>query len=461
MRRIVLPALIACSLLTTSCDAAKKVLSNPVVDALIKAVGPLVDLADPNLGAALDKAASVTQVLAAMQATMGTNAIGLQLPDTVQSITVQGGTFGLLSTTTYGLGSVTPASEWGEVATLINDLFSPAHASAAWYDTLPMIYDSGNQGGSTTTPTPAPTITPTAEPTTAPTTAPLGPDGLPVTVDLRQSAPSGYQLGAIRDQGQRGTCVIFSACELLDYYYPGRVHSPEFLDWLYHLDVKSKIHASSLWTDDGTYPHELVPLLTPQGNPNPDSSLPYIPAGQGVPEESVAPYEDPIPVNPPTAAPSQVAPGWLGSGLAGELTSPGGVSLGTDLLQFYLLKDDLPSLKQALSDGNPIMVAVPCYEPAWDPTVLAQNNNIIADYHGQTDQTGYHSILLVGYQVDTSQPGGGLFLIRNHWGTSWGDAGYAWLPFDTVLQYGEEPYIAKPVSGSNQTTFTASEPPAS
>lgn len=468
--RLILAALIASSALTTSCDAAKKVLTNPLVTDLLKVVGPLVSLADPNLGAALNKTATVAEVLAAMQSTIGPQALTLNLANPLDQVTVQGGTFGVLSTQSYGLGSSTPVAIWTDLQTLINDLFAPGRTGQPWYDTVPMIYQGGSGGG--TNPTPAPTVGPTMTPTTgssptpnpaptpAQTQAPNGADGLPASYDLRQTPASGDLLGAIRDQGSRGTCVLFSICELLDYYYPGRVHSPEFLDWLYNLDIKSKIKQATLWQDTGTYPGKAITLLTPQGNPNPDQTLPYVPPSQGVPLESVAPYQDPLPSESTTASPGQVAPDWLGNSLAGELSSANGESLPTDLLQFYLLEDNLSSLKQAISDGNPVMIIVPCHEPDWDGTALAQSNDVIADYQGQTDSTGYHSILLVGYKDDPTQPGGGLFLIRNHWGSSWGDNGYAWMTFNTIVNYGASPYIAKPVSGSNQTTFTENEPPA-
>lgn len=55
---------------------------------------------------------------------------------------------------------------------------------------------------------------------------------------------------------------------------------------------------------------------------------------------------------------------------------------------------------------------------------------------------GGHAIVAVGYddqmKIKNSNPGGtqttGAFLIRNSWGTGWGDAGYGWLPYDYVTK---------------------------
>lgn len=55
---------------------------------------------------------------------------------------------------------------------------------------------------------------------------------------------------------------------------------------------------------------------------------------------------------------------------------------------------------------------------------------------------GGHAIVAVGYdnqmKIKNNNPGGtqttGAFLIRNSWGTGWGDAGYGWLPYDYVTK---------------------------
>jgi C1A family cysteine protease len=55
---------------------------------------------------------------------------------------------------------------------------------------------------------------------------------------------------------------------------------------------------------------------------------------------------------------------------------------------------------------------------------------------------GGHAIDIAGYddklKIQNAAPGGaattGAFLIRNSWGTSWGQGGYGWLPYEYVLQ---------------------------
>lgn len=56
---------------------------------------------------------------------------------------------------------------------------------------------------------------------------------------------------------------------------------------------------------------------------------------------------------------------------------------------------------------------------------------------------------LVGYQNDNSVPGGGYFILRNSWGTSWGydcpyGAGNGTIPYKYIEEYCWEAWTAKP-----------------
>jgi hypothetical protein len=61
---------------------------------------------------------------------------------------------------------------------------------------------------------------------------------------------------------------------------------------------------------------------------------------------------------------------------------------------------------------------------------------------GQRERTfGRHAVLLVGYQDDRAKPGQGAFIIRNSWGGSWETGGYAWLPYAYVNDLAQEAWI--------------------
>lgn len=49
-----------------------------------------------------------------------------------------------------------------------------------------------------------------------------------------------------------------------------------------------------------------------------------------------------------------------------------------------------------------------------------------------------HSVVIVGYKKLSSYPGGGFFIIRNSWGTDYGDKGYGFLSFEYVKNFAND-----------------------
>ena len=45
---------------------------------------------------------------------------------------------------------------------------------------------------------------------------------------------------------------------------------------------------------------------------------------------------------------------------------------------------------------------------------------------------GGHAVFCVGYQTDSAVAGGGALIVKNSWGTGWGDGGYFYLPYAFV-----------------------------
>jgi hypothetical protein len=468
-------AVSACSFqqISETVSAGAKFLNDPVIQGILdKVVLPLLPLDSKQLKPLLDKTFTSAKIVELFRSTMGTDILDLPRANVLKQVGLEGtAAFGILTTTNKGLGDVGPGATLERLIKLILSLFDLKAKDSAVEPTqaLPQIY--ANSGGGlvgssptpaptakpTSTPTATPTAAPTATPTAAPTSAPAGPVG---QVDLRAKFPK------VRDQGPRGTCNLHVMAALLDYYYPERgSHSPEFLDWLYNLNFRSRVSDERLnvWNvDEGTYTYVLIAMLSPQGNPFPTDDLPYIPPGQGAALESETPYNADLQSSRPDESPEAVAPRRLGTGLADKMKT--GVALRTDVLQMYELKLDVATLKGALAEGNPVGIAYPCRDQDWQRSYLRSHSYNIGELpDGTSKQTarniGYHAVTLAGYREDGSAPGGGRFLVRNSWGDDWGDSGYAWISYAMTTKFAHSPVIGKRVDGSNITTFSSKLPP--
>ncbi len=96
----------------------------------------------------------------------------------------------------------------------------------------------------------------------------------------------------------------------------------------------------------------------------------------------------------------------------------------------------LQKIKEHLVNGLPLIFGFTCYSSL----DLADEGNIpFPDVKEDTD--GGHAVMAVGFddkkvikhpnkKISTT----GAIMIRNSWGTEWGDGGYGWLPYEYVLQ---------------------------
>jgi C1A family cysteine protease len=98
----------------------------------------------------------------------------------------------------------------------------------------------------------------------------------------------------------------------------------------------------------------------------------------------------------------------------------------------------LTSIKTFIAAGLPLMFGFTVYSSY---NQSGSTGNFPFPTPGES-VVGGHAVMAVGYddnlKILNSNPGAtpttGALMIRNSWGTGWGNAGYGWLPYDYVLQ---------------------------
>lgn len=86
------------------------------------------------------------------------------------------------------------------------------------------------------------------------------------------------------------------------------------------------------------------------------------------------------------------------------------------------------------------------------PDFFTPDNGSIAMPTVGTALLGGHAISVVGYHDETSTLGDteagtpistGYFIIRNSWGEEWGEAGYGYLPYSYIIDFGAEAWVVE------------------
>jgi C1A family cysteine protease len=96
----------------------------------------------------------------------------------------------------------------------------------------------------------------------------------------------------------------------------------------------------------------------------------------------------------------------------------------------------LETIKNNISVGLPSMFGFTCYESldqSWS------NAGMIPFPTPQEGIIGGHAVVIAGYDdnkeirnTSADKSTVGAFLIRNSWGTNWGESGYGWIPYEYV-----------------------------
>ena len=242
------------------------------------------------------------------------------------------------------------------------------------------------------------------------------------TVDLRERfSDLGFRP---KSQGRRGTCSVFAVCGLCEYEWARASGesirlSEEFLNWAKHRVVPGR-------SDGGCF-HDIIPGLQHYGVAAADA-MPY--------------HRDFVPELVPS--PEAVGNAFMRRGVqvrwVKEIDSRKGFRDTEQKAAFA-----------ALESGHPVALGLTWFK---GETCLGEDG--LLDTEAAREGNG-HSVILVGYRLAEDVPGGGAYLVRNHGGEGFGEAGYMQLPFAWTAKHANDAfYLEVPSPGS---VVVRSKPP--
>ncbi|MEW1913735.1 C1 family peptidase [Kitasatospora sp. NPDC085895] len=222
----------------------------------------------------------------------------------------------------------------------------------------------------------------------------------PESVDLRQFC------SPIVDQGELGSCTANAASGVLEYFEI-RAHG-NFIP-ASRLFIYKATRDLLQWTGDtGAYLRSTMGAITLFG----------------APPEKYWPYDIPAFENEPAAFHYAFASNY--QALTYYRLDPPGTPAN----------DLLADIKAHAASGIPSMFGFAVYE-----SIRHTANGNIPFPSPSENLLGGHAVMVVGYDnnraVTNPLDGStttGAFIIRNSWGTGWGDSGYGYIPYQYVLQ---------------------------
>lgn len=237
------------------------------------------------------------------------------------------------------------------------------------------------------------------------------------TFDLRDS----NQVSPIRDQGSYGTCWAFAALASLESnasiqgWRPTPDYSEKHLAYYAYTDIDSFLVGY-----DHYDPSESVYDL----GGNNDMSAAMLTRWTGAVAEAVEPYTD---MGPSGTIPAADAPNaaWLSS----VLHAPGGTEV-------------VGNIKYLVKEYGALRISM-----YWSSSYY--NSSTYGFYNDSTTSSN-HAVDIIGWDDNypaanfpTSPTANGAWIVRNSWGTSWGDGGYFYISYEdqTVVDRGAYAYL--------------------
>ena len=220
---------------------------------------------------------------------------------------------------------------------------------------------------------------------------------------------------AVREQGQRGACQVFAFVGPLEFQL-SQANRPLDLSEQFLMWAANK--ATGIERDEGHNPDLLIEGLQKHG----------------ISTEALTPY---VPRKEPIDSPSDLAKRNAAARMRCEL-----ISIKHWKSDIGFTEQDLQSLRATLANRQPI-TATFCWPQGLYDEQLTDRHALLVDRNVDGASKSGHGVMLVGYEINTSVPGGGYFIVRNSWGTKFADKGHLAISFDYAKRYGVDAYFVR------------------
>jgi C1A family cysteine protease len=213
---------------------------------------------------------------------------------------------------------------------------------------------------------------------------------LPRKVDLRAGFEPCY------DQGMLGSCTANAIAGALQYLECKEGEQPPVMPSRLFVYYNERALEGSVGSDSGAQIRDGIKSVVKQGYCS-ESCWPYVVAN--------------FALKPPSECYRQ--------------------ALHERVSQYLRLDNGVVSLLTCLATEYPFVFGFSVYE-SFESASVAQTGVVHMPKSGER-LVGGHAVVAVGYDLDAKQ-----FLVRNSWGSRWGQHGYFTMPFEYVT----DPYLA-------------------
>jgi C1A family cysteine protease len=214
--------------------------------------------------------------------------------------------------------------------------------------------------------------------------------------DLRGQCPPVY------DQGQIGSCTANAIAGALEFDLMRQ--NADFMPSRLFIYYNERLMEGTVGTDSGAQIRDGVKSV----------------ASQGDCKEADWPYDD-TPADPVTGV-------WP-HGAKPALRPPQScydAAVKHKAVSYQSIDQNLADMKACLAEGFPFVFGFTVYE-SFESDAVAKSGDVPMPGAGEK-VLGGHAVLAVGYDDEESK-----FIVRNSWGTGWGDGGYFFMPYAYLL----------------------------